>query len=363
MKRWLAKLGTTRKNGPQPDHVKSFREDQQKEEAFDYRVRGVRTVPLERIVGSVGRYHDFDKKFRPKQHFPSERLEKIRAAIQKGKPLPPVDLYQIKDEYYVLDGNHRISAAKELGFSSIDAKIIEFIPSKDTLENIIYRERVEFNDKTKLPYAIEVTEIRQYSHFLRQISEHRQFLEIELGEPILFETAASDWYKTIFKPLVAIIQKGRLIDAFPERTFADLYAYISFHQWEKKGSRQYGIGLSDRVPKNMEEFRNKMSNLKESEYPEMERDINAFVLLNVKASREYRIVEKLFALEQVREVHSVHGDVDVIAKISLKRDLVSSDAEVISDFVHNKIRKIAGVISTQTLIPGYSKVKDNSKPQ
>ncbi|UCH20664.1 MAG: Lrp/AsnC ligand binding domain-containing protein [Deltaproteobacteria bacterium] len=74
-------------------------------------------------------------------------------------------------------------------------------------------------------------------------------------------------------------------------------------------------------------------------------------------------MEKLFALDQVREVHSVHGDVDVIAKISLKRDLVSSDAEVISDFVHNKIRKIAGVVSTQTLIPGYSKVKDNSNPQ
>jgi hypothetical protein len=109
----------------------------------------------------------------------------------------------------------------------------------------------------------------------------------------------------------------------------------------------------------MEVFRETMSNLKEGEYPEMERSIIAFVLMSVKASREYHIVEKLFSLAEVYEVHSVHGDVDILVKISLKRDLISSDAEVISDFVHNKIRKIAGVVSTQTLIPGYSKVKKN----
>jgi hypothetical protein len=54
----------------------------------------------------------------------------------------------------------------------------------------------------------------------------------------------------------------------------------------------------------------------------------------------------------------VHGSVDIIAKIVLKRDLVSSDAETIGDFVHNKIRQISGVVSTQTLIPGYSKQKN-----
>jgi hypothetical protein len=100
----------------------------------------------------------------------------------------------------------------------------------------------------------------------------------------------------------------------------------------------------------MEEFRRKMAQLKESEYPEMLRGITAFVLINASAKKEIRLVDKLFKLEEVREVHSVHGSVDVIAKIVLKRDLVSSDA-------HNKIRQISGVISTQTLIPGYSKQK------
>ncbi len=102
-----------------------------------------------------------------------------------------------------------------------------------------------------------------------------------------------------------------------------------------------------------------MAQLKETEYPEMLREITAFVLINVSAKADIRIVEKLFKLEEVQEVHSVHGSVDVIAKIVLKRDLVTSDVEAIGDFVHNKIRQISGVISTQTLIPGYSKKKKN----
>jgi DNA-binding Lrp family transcriptional regulator len=82
----------------------------------------------------------------------------------------------------------------------------------------------------------------------------------------------------------------------------------------------------------MEEFRKKMAQLKESEYPEMLREITAFVLINASAKKEIRLVDKLFKLEEVQEVHSVHGSVDVIAKIILKRDLVSSDAETIGDF-------------------------------
>jgi Lrp/AsnC ligand binding domain/ParB/Sulfiredoxin domain len=361
MKKWLGRLTNGRGTDPGANTVKSFKENQKKEEAFDYRDRGIQTVPLDRIVGSVGRYHDFDSRFRPKEHVDSERLEKIRAAVRSGVSLRPVDLYQIKDEYYVLDGNHRISVAKEFGFQDIDARIIEFIPSKETLDNVIYRERADFNDKTRLSQAIDLTEMGQYVRLLDQIDKHRQYLAQEQLTPISLEQAARDWYKTIYRPLTAIIQNGKLLDSFPGRAIGDLYVYISFHQWEKRGARKYGIGINDLVADDMEEFRKKMSTLEECEYPEMERGIIIFVLMHVKASREYRIIEKLFALDEVQEVHSVHGDVDVIAKISLKRDLVSSDAEVISEFVHNKIRKMAGVVSTETLIPGYSKVKSQPR--
>lgn len=83
--------------------------------------------------------------------------------------------------------------------------------------------------------------------------------------------------------------------------------------------------------------------------------------MNVQAKKELKVVDKIYELEEVLEVHSVHGDVDILIKIFLSRDLLSSDAEVISQFVHEKIRQLPGVISTNTLIPGYSKIKDSRR--
>lgn len=337
--------------------VRSFSDQQQKEAAFDSRVRGVRTVPIDRIVGSVGRYQDFDDRFRLKQHVPSERLRRVKEAMRDGHPLPPVKLYQIKDDYYVMDGNHRIAAAKELGHDEILAHIIEFIPSATTLQNILFRERAEFADRTGLTGEIKLTEVGQYAVLLNQISDHMTYLQEVHAKAAPFTDAARDWYKTIYRPLCAIIQRERLVDSFPGRTVADIYAYISAHQWEMGRQRQYGSGIDSLIPNSMEAFRNQMIKKKDCDYPELRRGITAFILMSVQAKREFKVVDRIFELEEVREVHSVHGDVDILIKIVLSRDLLSSDAEIISQFVHEKIRQLPGVISTKTLIPGYSKIK------
>lgn len=340
------------------NEVKSFKHDQEIEAAYDSRVRGVRTIPLVQIVGSVGRYRDFDNRFRLKQKAPSERLQWVKKAMREGHPLPPVKLYQIKDAFYVLDGNHRIAAAKELGHDEILADIVEFVPSENKLQNVLYRERAAFGDDTQLPREIKLTEIGQYDLLMDQIREHRRHLEAGGQTDVTVESAARDWYDSIYRPLCAIIQRGRLIESFPERTIADLYLYISQHQWQIGRRRQYGIGIDKLIPKDMEEFRAKMADMKECGYPEMQRGITAFILMNVQAKREDKIVEKLFDLEEVREIHSVHGDVDLLVKVKLTRDLLSSDAEMISHFVHEKVRQLAGVVTTKTLIPGFSKSKD-----
>jgi hypothetical protein len=288
---------------------------------------------------------------------PSDRLERIKKALRQGRTLGPVKLFEIKDEFYVLDGNHRIAAAKELGHDEILAHIEEFIPSKNTLQNILYRERAEFADRTRLPAEINLTEVSQYGYLLEQIAEHQQFLQKLEENDVAFETAALDWFRTIFRPLCTIIKRNRLVDSFPERTIEDLFAYITFHQWKEGRKRQYGIGIDKLVPKNMEEFRKKMTNLKDTQYPEMKQGINIIILMNVQASKEIKLMDKLFEHDEVKEIHSVHGDVDLVVKVVLTRDLLSSDAEIISQFVHEKVRQLPGVISTKTLIPGISKIK------
>jgi len=357
MGKLIDKLLPSKKQPPEKDGIKSFREQQQKDEAFAGRDMGIHTVPLDQIVGSVGRYQDFDSRFRLKRALPSDRLQKIKSLMLKGKVLPPVKLYQIKDEYYVLDGNHRVAATKEYGHDSIHAHIVEFLPSKNSLENLLYREKSEFRHKTGLKDPIELTEIGQYSYLIKQISEHHGFLKTASRERISFRQAAADWYRTIYRPLAGIIKKSPLPDSFSKRTVADLFTYISFHQWEKGRKRQYGIGIDQLIPKNMEAFRGKMANVKEIELPEMKHWISAFVLISVKAGKDYRVMDRLFEMGEIREVHAVHGEFDILAKIVVERDLLSSDSEIIGQIVHEKVRRIQDVEKTQTLIPSASRQK------
>ena len=94
------------------------------------------------------------------------------------------------------------------------------------------------------------------------------------------------------------------------------------------------------------------------DYPEMKRTITTFILIDVNTKTEMRIIDKLFALDEIQEVHSVHGTIDILIKVVLRRDFLASDAEIIAEFVDQNIRKISGITRTQTIIPGISRVKE-----
>lgn len=339
----------------------SFNTRQEQEEAYEAVERGTLMVPLEKIVGSVGRYHDFDNQFRTHSHTVDERLRGIIMAMKEGKNLPPISLYQIKDDYFILDGHHRFRAARELDRSHIRSRIVELLPSKNTLENKLYIEKIGFRDKAGLTDSIELTELGQSGHLEWQVEEHRRYLSREKDEDVSFRQAAVDWYRTIYKPLATIIANSGLVKSFPGRTVDDLYLYISVHQWEQGKKRKYGIGVDKLIPKDMEAFRKKMAEHTEQEYPEMKREISVFILLNVDGKNEQQIFDKLLALDEVTEVHTVHGSIDMIAKVTLMRDLLASDAELLSQFILSTIRQWKGVVSTQTLIPGMSRVKDKDR--
>lgn len=335
----------------------NFNIRREKEEAYESIKRGTSMVPLEKIVGSVGRYHDFDNQFKTKSTRMDERLESILTAMKAGKSLPPISLYQIKDDFFIVDGHHRFQAAKRLRHTDIRSHILELLPSKNTLENMLYREKTEFRDKAGLTHRIDLTELGQFGHLEKQISDHQTFLMKEGTLDVNYKDAARDWYTTIYQPLAIIIKDNNLVRSFPDRTIDDLYLYVSIHQWEIGKKRRYGIGIDQLIPKDMEEFRKKMAKHKEKKYPEMRPEMTVFILLNVEGRHEKRIFEKLISLDEVREVHSVHGSTDIIVKVKLTRDLLSSDGELLTEFILSTIRKWTGVTSTQTLIPGISKVK------
>ncbi len=343
------------------DNPSNFNIRQEKEEAYEAVERGTLLVPLAKITGSVGRYHDFDNQFKTHSNKMDERLKAIIEAMREGKDMPPIALYQIKEDFFILDGHHRFKAAVELGRSEIRSRIVELLPSKNTLENNLYVEKTHFRDKAGLTESIDLTEPGQIAHLEWQVREHRKFLAKEKNQEISFKQAAADWYRTIYRPLATLIANSKLVNGFPGRTVDDLYLYVSIHQWEIGSKRTYGIGIDKLIPTDMEAFRQIMAERKEQEYPEMKREITVFILLNVDGKYEQQIFDKLLALDEVREVHSVHGSIDMIAKITLTRDLLSSDAEILSHFIQHTIRQWRGVVSTQTLIPGMSRTKDQDR--
>ncbi|HKL01981.1 MAG TPA: Lrp/AsnC ligand binding domain-containing protein [Desulfotignum sp.] len=340
------------------DHVSSFNEQQAKEEDVQFIDHGVQTIALEKITGSVGKYADFDSRFRPKKHVSGKRFIDIKQAMRQGKAMPPVKLYQIRNQYYVLDGNHRVAAAKELGWTEISAKVVELLSGNNTMENLLYIEKNKFFQKTGLPLEIDLTELGKYNYLEQQIRNHQVFLTSQSGRDCDFAKASRDWYNTIYLPMTAIIKNGDLITYFPGRTIADLYTYIAYHHWDTNANRRYGIGIDRLIPKSMEGFRTAMLEKQTPEYPEMKRTITAFVLIDTDTTAEVTLSDKLFALEEVQEVHAVHGSIDLLVKVVLKRDFLASDAETIAEFLDQHIRKIAGIKRTQTMIPGRSLVKD-----
>jgi hypothetical protein len=88
--------------------------------------RGMRTVPVGQVAGSVGRCSEFDRDFMPAKASVGERWKRIDRAFHRGEELPPVSLYKVGGFYFVLDGHHRVSVARYHGVEWIDAYVTEF---------------------------------------------------------------------------------------------------------------------------------------------------------------------------------------------------------------------------------------------
>jgi hypothetical protein len=83
-------------------------------------------------VGSVGRYDDFTRSFLPRRDSDAGRWARVKAATLDLTGLPPIEVYQIGQAYFVLDGNHRVSVARQLGAPTIQAYVTE-VPDQSPL--------------------------------------------------------------------------------------------------------------------------------------------------------------------------------------------------------------------------------------
>ncbi len=202
--------------------------------------RGVQPVPLKNIIGSVGRYRDFDAAFLPTQARTAWRWKSINRAFYQEVDLPPVKLYKVGEAYFVLDGNHRVSVARERGAEFIDAEIIECqarVPvtaelNADDLE--ILGEYADFVERTRLDKLRPEQNIRftiagGYAMLLEHIAVHRYFMGLDYQRDIAEDEAVMHWYDNVYLPIVQVIREQGILADFPGRTEADLYLWLMDH--------------------------------------------------------------------------------------------------------------------------------------
>ncbi len=216
---------------------------------------GMEAVNVDRIVGSEGRYRDFNRHFLPRREFLKSRWVSIDMAHYKDVPLPPVRVYDIGGVYFVRDGNHRVSVARMRGQTMIDAEVtrldtlIDLKPGM-TLEDL-KREVIQYEKKgfyEKLDYeavtgdaGLDFTSPGRYDQILEHILVHKYYLNQSLKGELPLSEALLSWYENVYKPVVAAIQEEGLIARFPGRTASDLYMFIVQHWDELK--RKYGLGF------------------------------------------------------------------------------------------------------------------------
>lgn len=206
------------------------------------RYRGLQEVPLGKIMGSVGRYHDFTRSFLPVTKEMEHRWEGVAGTFINpgGTGPPPIELFKVGDSYFVKDGNHRCSVARQLDVATIEAYVWEYqVPGNkedaDIDALILEAEKGDFLEATDLDtlrpgHGIEVTMPGGYRDLLREIAWYQDVLTAIDEEEKSFEDSVRGWFDLRYVPIVEIINREGVMDHFPERTVTDLFIWAFRHR-------------------------------------------------------------------------------------------------------------------------------------
>ncbi|HJR80664.1 MAG TPA: hypothetical protein VJ821_11370 [Anaerolineales bacterium] len=225
----------------QPTTLLSYDEIKEKLRIGGPIYRGVQTVRVDQIAGSLNRYHEFDRVFLPVSDKLATRWQSVNRAFYQEISLPPVVLYKVGQVYFVVDGHHRVSVAREQGQIYIEAEVrecatrVNITPDIRLEDLVILGTKVNFLERTSLdslrPDAnIKVTIPDGFERMLEHIAVHRYFMGLDWKRDISEEEAVAHWYDTVYMPVVNVIRDTHILKDFPGKTEADLYLWVLDHQ-------------------------------------------------------------------------------------------------------------------------------------
>ncbi|NNC93524.1 MAG: ParB N-terminal domain-containing protein [Acidimicrobiia bacterium] len=222
--------------GQQPDTLLELDDVQGRLALFQQSYAGVKAIRVDQIVGSVDKGKDFDDEFRPRTDRVKRRWEQVERAFPKGD-FPPIDVYQVDETYYVIDGHHRVGIAKAREIEFIDADITELHspyelePDVDLADIIHLQQRRLFMQQSGLrlvrPDAkIEFSRPVGWVQLLENLEVHGYHLLQGRDEGMSKERVAVDWYDNVYLKNVAELEAAGLDKLMPHSTVSDLYLWV-----------------------------------------------------------------------------------------------------------------------------------------
>jgi hypothetical protein len=210
---------------------------------------GLQTVALDSIVGSVDRTKEFDRRFRPTSSAVRERWQRLALAHRRGEAIPPIEVYRVGDMHFVYDGHHRVSVARALNLSHIDAYVTEVhtrlspdgVQSRSDLLVKDYRriflDRVPLQGEARA--AVILTDPWEYAELAESIEAWGFRLMQGEGRFIDRATVAHRWYEEEFLPVVQMLREADMIGTDPD---AEAYMWVSCeryrllrtHRWDEE---------------------------------------------------------------------------------------------------------------------------------
>src|SRR5512140_609736 len=188
--------------------------------------RGVQTVRVDQIVGSLNRYHQFDRAFLPMEDRIGSRWQSVDRAFYQEISLPPVVLYKVGQVYFVVDGHHRVSVAREQGQEFIEADVrecasrVNITPDLKPEDLTILGEKVGFLERTRIDELRPDSRVRLtipdgFDRMLQHIAVHRYFMGLDLKRDVPDQEAIAHWYDTVYLPIVKVVRQSKILKDFP----------------------------------------------------------------------------------------------------------------------------------------------------
>lgn len=211
------------------------------------RFLGSRTIPIDAIVGSVDKVREFDHRFRPTSGRSRQRWEQLALHLRTQGEVPPIDVYQVGDRYFVRDGHHRVSVARAMGWLAIEAVVtqVETILTPDGLSartdlelqrwRKLFLARVPLDGATRA--EVEVTEPLTYGVLAEMVEAWAARLMHSEGRYLDRAEMARRWYAEEFQPVTAMIAEAdaRAVEETPAEAYVRIagerYRLIRAHEW------------------------------------------------------------------------------------------------------------------------------------